>query len=410
MKLKAALLLAILVAAFAAVALTVPFELLPGARIDADPGRDFTAAQIAREQAFHAAVRPPAYISLVLGLLVAGLLGLSRWGARLVGRLPGNWTVQAMLATAALLTVPKLLVLPFDAQAERALRRHGLSTQDWPAWAADQGRTLAITCATTVLVVLVLLALARALPRTWWAVGALATALLVVGGSYLYPVLVEPVYNDFTELSDGPLRTSLLALADRDGVPVREVLVADASRRTTALNAYVSGLGSSRRIVVYDTLIRESTPQEVELVVAHELGHAKHQDVLHGTVIGALLAAAGVCALALILGSSRVLERLGATGPGDPRILPLVVFLGVLAPLVLAPLTNLVSRQVESRADVHSLELTGDVDTFVAVEQRLATANLSDLTPAAWAYVLFYTHPTAPERIALAREWQRLQR
>lgn len=409
MRARALVLLGCLIAAAATVLLTVPFPVLPGAHPHVDVTRDFTPAQLAREQAFHVAARPASYAALVLGLVVAGVLGLTRWGPRLVSRLPGSWAVRATLATVTLLLIPRLAVLPFEAQDERVLRRYGLSTQDWPSWLADQSKALTITCGTTVLVVLVLLALVRALPRTWWLAGAACAALLVLGGSFAYPLVVEPAFNHFTPLSAGPLRTDLLDLAARDGVPVKDVLVADASRRTTALNAYVSGFGSSRRIVVYDTLLREQTPAEVRLVVAHELGHAKRQDVLHGTLIGAFLGAAGICALSLLLSSRRLLDRLGATGPGDPRVLPLVIFLAALAPLLAAPLTNVVSRHIEARADVHSLELTGDVDTFISSEQTLSTVNLSDLKPSPLAYALFFTHPSGPERIALAREWQRLR-
>ena len=408
MRVRAAALAACLLGALAVIVLTVPFPVLPGAHPHVDVLRDFTPSQIAREQALHHAGRPPAYAALLVTVLVASLLGLSRWAPRRVAALPGHWTAKAAVGTVAVLTAIHLAALPFDIQAERVQRRFGLSTQDWPAWASDQLKALAISCGTTVLVVVVLLALARALPRSWWAVGALATALLVVGGSYVYPLLVEPVYNRFTSLPAGQLRTDLLAMAGRDGVPVKDVLVADASRRTTSLNAYVSGFGSSRRIVVDDTLLRQSSTREVELVVAHELGHAKRQDVLHGTLIGALLAAAGICGLSLLLASRRVLDRLGATGPGDPRILPMVLALGIVVPLLLSPLTNLLSRHVEARADVHALELTGDVPTFISSEKELSTVNLSDLSPSPWAYALLFTHPSGPQRIALAREWQRL--
>jgi STE24 endopeptidase len=172
----------------------------------------------------------------------------------------------------------------------------------------------------------------------------------------------------------------------------------------------VSGFGNSRRIVVYDTLVREASPREVELVVAHELGHAKRQDVLVGTLVGALLAAAGVCGLFLVLSSSRLLARVGAAGPGDPRVLPLVLFLAALVPLLLAPVSNLVTRHVEARADLYSLELTGDVPTFVSTEQRLARTNLSDLDPNPLVYAFFFTHPSSPQRIAFARAWEEQRR
>ncbi|MGB8651533.1 MAG: M48 family metallopeptidase [Mycobacteriales bacterium] len=399
-----------LVAVVVAVVVTVPFPVLPGAHPHPDVLRDFTPQQLARERAFHRAVRPPAYTGLLVSLVVAGVLGLTGLGARLVGALPGHWTVQAVLGTVVVLAIGQLATLPLDIRAEQVLRRYGLSTQSWGGWADDQLRGLGIRAGTTALVVVVVLALARRLPSTWWAWGALATALLVVLGSFLYPLLVEPAFNRFTPLEQGRLRSDLLAMASRDGVPVRDVLVADASRRTTALNAYVSGFGSTRRIVVYDTLLREASDREVELVVAHELGHAKRQDVLHGTVIGAFGGAAGVIALYLLLSWDPVLRRVGASSAGDPRMVPLVLFLGALLPLLLAPLTNLVSRHVEARADVHSLELTGDVGTFVTSEQRLSTTNLSDLQPSPLVYAFFFTHPSGPERIALAREWQRLHR
>jgi STE24 endopeptidase len=172
----------------------------------------------------------------------------------------------------------------------------------------------------------------------------------------------------------------------------------------------VSGFGSTRRIVVYDTLVRTASPKEVELIVAHELGHAKRQDVLHGTLLGALGSAAGVCALALLLSWTPLLRRAGASSPGDPRVIPLLLFLVALASFLLAPATNLISRRIEARADVHSLDLTGDVPTFIASEQRLARTNLSDLAPNPLLYAFFSTHPTSPERIALAREWARLRR
>jgi STE24 endopeptidase len=408
MRAAALLLAALVTAAVVTVLLTVPITVLPGAHPSVEVLRDFTPAELAREQAFHDAIRPAAYLVIAIGLVVAGVLGLTRLGARLVGRLPGHWTVQAVLGTCSLLVIGQVAVLPFDIRREQVLRRYELSTQDWPSWAGDQARGLAFTAGTTVLVVLVLLALARAVPRWWWAAGAAATAALVLVGSFLFPVVVEPAFNDFSSLPAGQLRTDLLAMADRDGVPVDDVLVADASRRTTSLNAYVSGFGSSRRIVVYDTLLTESTPREVELVVAHELGHADEQDVLHGTLIGALLGGAAICALFLLLSSARLLQRVGASGAADPKVIPLVLFLAMLGPLLGSPLTNLMSRHVEARADLHALELTGDVTTFVAGERRLSTTNLSDLTPSRLAYALFFTHPSGPERIALAREWQRL--
>ena len=392
------------------VLLTVPFPVLSGAHPHVDVLRDFTKAQLDRERAYHSAVRPPAYLGLAVSVVVALVLGLTTWGARLVGGIPGHWTVKAVGGTALVIALGQLATLPFDVQAERVLRRYGLSTQTWTTWTDDLLRGLGIRVATTALVVVAVLALARRFPTTWWVSGALVAAAFTFVASFAYPVVIEPAFNSFTPLPAGQLRTDLLALAAKDHVQVRDVLVADASKRTTALNAYVSGFGSTRRIVVYDTLVREATPAEVELVVAHELGHAKRNDVLHGTVIGAFGAALAVVGLYLLLSWSGLLTRIGALDAGDPRVVPFVLMLAVVTPLLLSPLTNLVSRHVEARADLHSLDLTGDLPTYITSEQRLSTTNLSDLEPGPFVYNLFFTHPSGPQRIALAREWERLRR
>jgi STE24 endopeptidase len=213
--------------------------------------------------------------------------------------------------------------------------------------------------------------------------------------SFAYPVLVEPRFNQFTSMPAGPQRDDFLKLAADDGVPVTDVLVADASKRTTALNAYVSGFGSTRRLVVYDTLLKNTPPAQVRLVVAHELGHAAENDVLHGTLIGVLGAAFAATLLGLLLGAKMA----------DPRRTALLLALIVAGTTLASPVQNLVSRKIEARADYHSLRLTDDPKDFVAMQHDLAVTNISGLDPARWRYWMFATHPTAPERIAMGRAW-----
>lgn len=377
------------------------------------PATDFTAAQLATDTAFHASLRPWTYTGLVVALVAAVLLGLTPVGARIVRRvarpLGGSWPVQVVLGTAVITAIPQLVVLPLAVQAERVLRRYGISTQQWGGWSLDLLRGWAVSAVVTALLLLVLIGLARQWPRHWWAPGALIAAGAVVLGSVLYPVVVEPLSNTFTPMPPGPQRTALLAMAHRDGVDVTQVLVADASRRTTAENAYVSGLGSTRRIVVYDTLLEGATPREVTLVVAHELGHAKAHDVRLGTGLGALSAAAAVIALAWLLDPRgrawRLLRSCGARGPHDPGVLALVVALVAVASLAVAPASNVVSRRVEARADVHSLQLTRDVQGFAMMQRRLAVTNITDLQPRWWRTQFFATHPSPPWRVAMARAW-----
>jgi STE24 endopeptidase len=404
----------VLVAVLLAVAaVLVPWTPLPGASGHVDVLRDFTPAQLAREDAFHAALRPWSYASLALGLVVAAVLGLTPLGARLVAAvarpLGGGWAWRVVLGTLAVAVVGRVVTLPLDVRAETVLRAYGLSSQTWGSWTADAVKGALVNGGLTALGLLAVVGLARRLPRTWWAWGAGAVAALVVAGSFAYPLVIEPVFNSFTPLPAGQLRTDLLDLAARDSVPVSDVLVADASRRTTALNAYVSGFGPSRRIVLYDTLVKHSSPQEVELIVAHELGHAKRDDVLTGTALGALGSAAGVCLLALVLSWAPLLRRAGVDGPGDGRVVALLALLVAVSTLATSPATNLVSRRIEARADVHSLDLTRDPATFRASQVRLAVTNLSDLDPSPLVYAFFSDHPTGPQRLLMAREWERLR-
>jgi STE24 endopeptidase len=400
------------VALLVAIAVWTPWTTLPLHGIvatPADPARDFTAPQIARESTYHAAVRPPAYLSMALGLLVAIVLGLTPVGARIVSAvaspLGGGWGWRVLLGTIALTAIGRLLVLPFDARSEVVLRRFGLSTQTWASWGVDVAKGYGIGLVLTLLMLFGVVGLARWSPHWWWSFGAAFGALLVVVVSFAYPVVVEPVFNSFTPLPAGELRTSLLSMAAHDGVPARDVLVADASRRTNSLNAYVSGFGPTRRIVVYDTLLKDASPDEVRLIVAHELGHAKAGDVLWGTYVGALGVAVAVCLMGLLLRWPWLLDQAGVGGPADARAVALLLALVAVISSVSGPVQNLVSRRIEARADLHSLNLTREPDEFVAMQRRLATTNLSDVDPSPLVFGMFSTHPTAPQRIALARNW-----
>jgi STE24 endopeptidase len=370
---------------------------------------DFTPQEVATsEQLLHRS-RPPAYLGLAVGLLVVLALGLTPLGSGLVeqvaGRVGGRWLPTTVLATVLLLVLVRLATLPFGAWSEQVSRSAGLSTRSWATWLVDVAKGFGINAVVTVLVVVAVVGLARAMPTWWWAPAAVGAALLVVALSFVYPLVVEPVFNRFTPLRDGPLRTSLLELAEQDGVAVDDVLVADASRRTTTLNAYVSGFGSSRRIVVYDTLLADAPPDEVRLVVAHELGHAKRNDVLTGTLLGALGVAAGVVALGLLLSWRALLDLAEVRSAGDPRVVALLLALVAAGTFLGGPLQNLVSRHIEARADVHALDLTRDPTTFAQMQRRLAVTARSDLTPPWLAYVWFASHPSAPQRIAMARTW-----
>ncbi len=304
-----------------------------------------------------------------------------------------------VLAVAVVELVGRLATLPLSIAARRLSLDYGLSAGSWGAYAWDQVKSEAVAIVVTSLALLVLIGSARRWRRAWPAITGGLLGFLVLVGSFVYPVLVEPIFNNFESLPEGDLRTEIFALADEEGVAIDDVLVADASRRTTTLNAYVSGFGSTRRVVVYDTLIETLTRDQALSVVAHELAHARHRDVVIGSVLGAAGAVLGVGALALALGA---LARRRLPGAAEPAVVPVVLALVALATLVTAPVQNGISRQIETRADVDALHATDDAAAFVGLQRKLALRSLADPTPPAWSQFWFGSHPPALKRMALA--------
>jgi STE24 endopeptidase len=227
---------------------------------------------------------------------------------------------------------------------------------------------------------------------------------MVLTLGFAAPVVIEPLFNRFTPLNDVELAARLQAVAERARVPVKEVLVSDASRRTRKSNAYVSGLGKTRRLVLYDTLLAQASPAELSLVVAHELGHRRARHLIKGTLLGMVGLAAFIAILWALLCSPGLRTAVGAPGgAGDPRVVPFVLLLAVILQTLGMPFAAALSRRWEREADRFSLELTHDLDSFENAHRALATANLSDLDPPRPIYLAFFTHPTPPERIETAR-------
>jgi STE24 endopeptidase len=402
----AAVTLCLLLAVFVTLIITTtPWHPLPGhvpgGAVKPDAARDFSAAEIARETAFHDEIRPWGISWLVLSLVLAAALGFTPIGRSLVGRLRARrWLVQVLAAVVGFTFVVTAASLPFAARDHVILRKYGLTFQGWSGWWSDVGRGYAVEVVSTSLVLVVVMGLARRFPRRWWAAAAVLAAGLVFAGSFAYPYVIEPVFNNFHSLPVGGLRSELMKLAARDHQPLHDILVVDASRRTTSENAYVSGFGASRRLVLYDTLISQDTPQEIEVLTAHELGHAKYDDVLHGTIEAALVVAAAMCALFLLVGNRAA----------EPGRVPFLLALYAVVAFAVSPLTNLVSRHIEARADVHALTLSRDAPTFITAQRKLALSGLDDLEPDRVLYIVFFNHPSAPERIAMARDYERQHR
>lgn len=404
--------LAILVALAAAGAAT--FLLRPrGGIIDpvpADAQAYFTAFQLDRAEDFRGLQR-----LIGLGGLVAGTatLALLAWRPprNLLGRLGRRPLAGAAVAGGAISLLLVVVELPFSAwQRSRALDV-GLATQSWADWAVDRLLSSGINALIAGAGGLLALALVRRFPRRWWIPSAGVIVAFGVITIWLWPVLIDPVFNDFEKLPPGPLRQDVLELAREADVDVGEVYRVDASRRTTAANAYVGGLGHSKRVVLYDNLISAFPRDEVRLVVAHELGHQKHNDLPRGLLWLALVAPAGTFAAQRLAETFGRSHGLGAPGvkPG-PIVLPAIALSVTIVAFVLGSASNALSRQVEARADAFALDLTQDPAAFVQFERRIALRNVSDPDPPSLLHLVLGTHPTIMERIGFGEAWEKPSR
>ncbi|MDX6665301.1 MAG: endopeptidase [Solirubrobacteraceae bacterium] len=347
----------------------------------------FTATEIERARRYR---NPQLALLAATAATEAGVLvaALRRPGA-LPRRAPAAGAAVSLALTAA--------TLPLGAAMRKRSIDVGLATQSWRGWAADVGKGTAIGTAMSAVGAGAAAELERRFGRRWWLPGAGIAATAGTAMLWLGPAVLDPVFNTFTPLPDGPLRSSVVELAARAEVRVGEVYEVDASRRTTASNAYVTGLGPTKRVVLFDTLIGDFAPEETRLVVAHELAHVRHRDVQRNLLALALVAPPALRAVALLA------ERWSA-GDERRRIPALALALGVVTTPV-SLVANQLSRRVEVRADSYALGLTGAVEPFVRFQAQITVKNLSDPDPPAWLHRLLGTHPTAVERIGIAKAY-----
>ena len=335
----------------------------------------FTAFQLERAEDFRGLQRVLGLGGLAVGI---GTLGVLVWRPprRVLRRLESRPLLGGAAAGAGISLVLVVAGLPIAAWMRQRSLDVGLSTQAWPDWAVDVLKSAGIGAVTAAIGGLAAVALVRRFPRNWWAPGAVLVIAYGIVTIWLYPVVIDPVFNKFEKLKPGALRSDVLELANRAGVDVGEVYRIDASRRTSAANAYVVGLGHSKRVVLYDNLIDEFPRDEVRVVVAHELGHQKHNDLLRGLAWLALVAPAGTFL------TQALAERLARREAlGTPAGLPAIALAVALAGLGLGIASNALSRPVEARADSFALELTRDPTDFVKFERRIAIRNISDPDP-----------------------------
>ena len=282
--------------------------------------------------------------------------------------------------------------------------RYEMSNQTLGGWIADQVKGLLVGGVLGLLMLQVIYAVLRAFPDTWWLWAAGIMLLFSVILSNLAPVLLFPIFYKFKPLEEehADLAERLVSLAERAGTRVKGVFKFDMSRRTKAANAALTGLGNTRRIILGDTLLNEFTDDEIETVLAHELGHHVNKDIPIGIIYETFMTLIGLYLASLALDWG--VGYFGFSGSGDIAGLPLFLLVMGAYGLVTMPLGNALSRWRERRADEYALRTTGKGAAYASALARLANQNLADAAPEPWVEWLLYSHPALSRRIAMAKE------
>jgi len=333
------------------------------------------------------------------------------WAVSLRSWLTDSWHLNDWLLVPAFVLVFGgiyfLLNLPLSYYSGFALpHRFGQSTQTLKDWVLDQVKGLLIAGPIGLLLLEGLYAFLRSFPQTWWLWTAAGLLVVNVLLSNLAPVLILPLFNKFVPLGEEhkDLADRLMKLAERAHTRVRGIFKFDMSRRTRAANAALTGIGNTRRIVLGDTLINEFTADEIETVLAHELGHQVHGDILFLIAIGSLTTLLGLYLASLAM--DWAIGFFGFHNVADVAAFPaLGLALGAYG-LVMMPLENAISRWRERMADEYALQATGKNEAFASAFIRLANQNLGEVDPERWVVFLFHSHPPLAERIEMAKNWR----
>jgi Zn-dependent protease with chaperone function len=338
------------------------------------------------------------------------LVGLAASGGALLLRdnvhyLTGDHRYGAVGAfVVALLGAHEVVALPLAWYSGYALEhRYGLSRQRPGAWLVDHVKGAVLGLLLAVAGALIVYGAIAWADGWWWLLAGCVFAILTVGLAHLAPVLLLPLFFTFVPLRRDQLRTRLEALAARAGTRIVGVYEWALGAKTRKANAALTGVGRTRRILVSDTMLEQYSDDEIEVVLAHELGHHLHHDIWRALALESSLVLAGFLAADLAL--TRLGPSLGIEGRGDPAGLPLLAASVGLVSLLLMPVGLALSRRHERRADRFALDLTGNTEAFQSAMKRLGAQNLAEEKPSRLVQWLFYSHPPLEERLDAARRW-----
>jgi STE24 endopeptidase len=344
------------------------------------------------------------------GAVVCLILLNWRWSAAMrnvAERITRFRWLQTFLYWVEFLLVTTILSAPIEIY-EGYIREHqyGLANQTFGPWMAEQGKYLLVNMIMGGIAVVVLFAIVRKLPRTWWLWGAIVSIVLIVISIMIAPVYLFPIFNKITRLDDPKITQPILSLARANGIPAHDVYEIDASKQTTRMSANVSGFGSTMRITLNDNLLRRGSPEEIEAVMGHEMGHYVLNHIPKTIVFMLVVVVCffGYLRWGLTWSLSRWGEKWQIRGIDDPAVLPLVVLLGSIFFFILTPITNTQTRSQETEADRFGINASRQPDGMARAALHLG--EYRKMRPGPIEEYIFYDHPSGYDRIHRAMQWK----
>ncbi|MFZ0479189.1 MAG: M48 family metallopeptidase [Terriglobales bacterium] len=344
------------------------------------------------------------------GVVVALLFLNLRWSAKmrdLAERITRFKPLQTMLYWVQYLIASTILIFPLTVY-EGYIREHkyGLATQTFGPWMGDQLKGLAVGLVLGAVIVTLLFGIVRRLPNTWWIWGAAAAFAFLVFVILISPVYIFPIFNKITRLNDPKIVNPILSMARANGIPAKDVYQIDASRQTTRMSANVSGFANTMRITLNDNLLRRASPEEIQAVMGHEMGHYVMNHIYKGLML--LLIEIVVFFALLRWALNWALQRWGEKWQirniGDTAVLPLVILLVSIFGFVSTPLDNTETRTQEYEADMYGLNTSRQPDGFAQAAIHLG--EYRKMNPGPVEEFIFFDHPSGRNRIYAAMRWK----
>jgi STE24 endopeptidase len=320
-----------------------------------------------------------------------------------------SYTLAVFVYLFLLLAIGKALGLGLDYYGFRLERKFQLSTQKLRSWLWDETKGFLVGLVLAGIVVELLYFMIRQSPQHWWFITWALFMVLFIVLAQVAPVMLFPIFYKFEPLDNEDLRRRLILLSEHAGTRVRGVYRWKLSEKSKKANAALTGLGSTRRIIIADTLLDNYAPEEIEAVLAHELGHHVHRHILKSIVVQAGITLLGFWVANWVLHYTVDRHMFNLEELSDFANLPLLALTATVLSLVLMPALNAYSRYNERQADRYAFESIASVEPFISSMNKLAQQNLAERTPSKWIEVLFHSHPAISRRVAAAESWSRTQ-